>query len=93
MVATNDLRGRMAVVTGASSGIGLCFCHTLAERGCGLVMISNQKEQLDQCAAAIASEFGVEAIPLFCDLTCDDAAEKIIGFIDSRGLDLSLIHI
>ncbi|MDE6393194.1 MAG: SDR family NAD(P)-dependent oxidoreductase [Muribaculaceae bacterium] len=91
MADANDLRGHMAVVTGASSGIGLCFCRTLAARGCGLVMISNQKEQLDQCAAAIASESGVEAIPLFCDLTCDDAAEKIIGFIDSRGLDPDIL--
>lgn len=81
-----DLEGKLAVVTGASSGIGLCFCREMAARGCGLVMISNQAT-LDDCAEGIKSEFGVETYPLFCDLTVFDSAEKIVAFLDSKSLD------
>ena len=35
------LKGRWAVVTGADSGIGLCFSHELARLGCPVVMVSN----------------------------------------------------
>ena len=81
-----NMSGRLAVVTGASSGIGLCFSRELASRGCNLVMISNQKPQLEECAAGISHEFGVETYPFFCDLTAADAVSRIIGFIDSKGL-------
>lgn len=80
------MTGRLAVVTGASSGIGLCFCRELASRGCDLVMISNQQPQLDECAAAIHADFSVETYPLFCDLTADDCVETINKYINDNGL-------
>lgn len=89
--ARKDLKGHMAIVTGASSGIGLCFCRTLASRGCALVMVSNQPEQLDRSARDIAAEFDVDARPLFCDLTEPDACDKIIGFLDMTGLDPDIL--
>ncbi|MDE5807335.1 MAG: SDR family NAD(P)-dependent oxidoreductase [Muribaculaceae bacterium] len=81
-----DLAGKRALVTGASSGIGLCFCRELASRGCSLVMVSNQ-ECLYGCAAQIAEEFGVEAYPLFCDLTAFNSEEKIAAFVEAKGMD------
>lgn len=78
--------GHLALVTGASSGIGLCFCRELARRGCNLVMVSNQ-QCLGQCAADVAAEYGVEAYPFFCDLTADDCAVQILGFLDSQSLE------
>ncbi len=78
--------GHLALVTGASSGIGLCFCRELARRGCNLVMVSNQ-QCLGQCAADVAAEYGVEAYPFFCDLTADDCAGQILGFLDSQSLE------
>ena len=78
--------GHLALVTGASSGIGLCFCRELARRGCNLVMVSNQ-QCLWQSAADVAAEYGVEAYPFFCDLTDDDCAVQILGFLDSLSLE------
>lgn len=85
------LKGRMAVVTGASSGIGLCFCRTLAAQGCDLVMISNQEGILENCAIGISNEFGVSTYPLFCDLTANDATEKIINYLDSSELEPDIL--
>ncbi len=81
----------MAVVTGASSGIGLCFCRTLASMGCNLVMISNQEGILEQCAADMEREYGVKALPFFCDLTAPDATDKITAWLDARGLDPDIL--
>lgn len=41
---------RWAVVTGASSGIGLEFAHQLAERGYSVLMVSNQDNELVEWA-------------------------------------------
>lgn len=78
--------GHLALVTGASSGIGLCFCRELASRGCNLVMVSNQ-QCLGQCAADVAAEYGVSAYPFFCDLTANDCAVQILGFLDNQSLE------
>lgn len=86
-----DLRGRMAVVTGASSGIGLSFCRTLAAMGCGLVMVSNQETELHGCASDIASRYGVVTYPFFCDLTAEDSAERILAFIDAQALSIDYL--
>lgn len=86
-----DLSGHTAIVTGASSGIGLCFCRTLASLGCDLLMVSNQQPQLDECADRTASEFNVRTYPLFCDLTRPDAAHTILAFCDLEGLDPDIL--
>lgn len=91
MARNHDLKGQMAVVTGASSGIGLCFCRTLAARGCDLFMISNQTGLLERCAEEIADTFGVRAIPFFCDLTASDATARIIDRLDNDGLDPDIL--
>ncbi|MDE6339612.1 MAG: SDR family NAD(P)-dependent oxidoreductase [Muribaculaceae bacterium] len=76
------LKGRFAVVTGASSGIGLCFCRVLAENGCALLMVSNQREELVNAAAEIQQQYGVKAIPHYADLTDRDQLIKLIATVD-----------
>lgn len=86
MKRDRDIRGKLAVVTGASSGIGLCFSHELCSRGCNVVMVSNQQEELSRYSRELAEEFGVRTYPLFVDLTSADAAERIAGYLDEQGL-------
>lgn len=87
----NNLKGHTVLVTGASSGIGLCFCREFARRGADLVMVSNQDGILQRTASEVSEEFGVKAVPFFCDLTDPDADKKIISFIDSQGLDQDML--
>lgn len=81
-----DVKGRVAVVTGASSGIGLCFSRRLAELGCNIVMVSNQQEELDRYSEEISREYGVKTYPYFLDLTAAGAAEQLAAHIDSLGI-------
>lgn len=81
----DDPRGKFAVVTGASGGIGLCFCRELASRGCSLLMISNMREELELAAGEIAYRYGVEAYTLCLDLTEVDAAGAVVSRLGSLG--------
>lgn len=85
-----DIRGKVALVTGASSGIGLCFCKELARRGCNLVMVSNQ-DCLDKCAEEVAGEFGVTAWPYFCDLTDESCDRRILDFLDEKMIEVDFL--
>ncbi len=63
-----SLQGRVALVTGASSGIGRQMAVTLARAGAGVLCVARRRERLDALATSIASEGGrAKALP--CDLS------------------------
>lgn len=64
-----DLTGQVAVVTGASTGLGLQMAKAFANQGANLVLIARRGELLAENARAITEEFGVEALPVVCDIT------------------------
>lgn len=64
-----DLTGQVAVVTGASSGLGVQMAKALANQGANIVLLARRKNLLEQNAEAIAREFGVEVLPVVCDIT------------------------
>lgn len=78
---------RLAIVTGASGGIGLCFCRELAGLGADLVMVSNEKDVLAEKAEEIGGEFGVRTYPYHLDLTDPHAHEILAGWLDRKGLE------
>ncbi len=75
-----------ALVTGASSGIGLEFCRQLARKGYALAMLSNRGEELEQAAGIIRNEYGVPVWTLCIDLSLQGAAGKVLDWCDSNGL-------
>jgi len=79
-----ELSGRWAIVTGASSGIGLEFSRQLAAKGCNLLMISNQTEALTSEAASIGNSEGVVTIPMPMDLTAYDATKQVVEKIEAE---------
>src|SRR5438105_9545811 len=63
-----DLSGRVALVTGASSGLGMQFAKTLAAAGCGVVLAGRRVERLKAFRADIESSGG-DAHVVTVDLT------------------------
>lgn len=67
-----DYHGRVAVITGGSSGLGVLCANALAARGCDVVLAARRFEILDKNAQALREQYGVKAIPVRCDVTKED---------------------
>jgi NADP-dependent 3-hydroxy acid dehydrogenase YdfG len=72
------LADRVAVVTGASSGIGAGLAAMLAAEGARVVLAARRGELLEQVAAGIRRAGGV-AIPVVTDLTDDDSLANLLA--------------
>lgn len=64
-----DLKGQVAVVTGASTGLGLQMAKAFASQGANLVLLARRMNLLEENARAITEEYGVEVLPFACDIT------------------------
>ncbi|MBS1911480.1 MAG: SDR family oxidoreductase [Bacteroidetes bacterium] len=75
MVVTNST---VALVTGASSGIGRGLAIALAQRGAGVALIARRHERLNDAAAAV-EETGGRALPIVCDVTDRTSVEEAVA--------------
>lgn len=66
-----DLTGRVALITGASSGLGVEFSRALAYRGADLVLLARRRDKLEAVAEEVR-EFGHKVLPITCDVTDED---------------------
>ena len=81
----------VALVTGASSGMGLVYSRQLAARGYDIVLVSNQSDALVQAAADIADEYGVAAIPHYQDLASEGAALSLYQYCHEEGFEIDVL--
>jgi NAD(P)-dependent dehydrogenase (short-subunit alcohol dehydrogenase family) len=71
------LRGRKALVTGASKGIGRACAEVLAEEGCDIVLVSRTAPDLDKVRAKIAGEHNVAVRYYALDLSDSRNVDKL----------------
>jgi hypothetical protein len=81
MAKIPDLTNKWAIVTGASSGIGLEFVRVLAAHHCNIVAVSNCFEQLTRLADELRNQWHVDSLILDVDLSSNDATEKVLKAI------------
>jgi short-subunit dehydrogenase len=80
---------RVALITGASAGIGAEFALQLAEKGYDLILVARREDRLKQLSEIINSKYGVTAIPLSADLSSMEGIERVISLIKTTShLDL-----
>lgn len=73
------LKGRTALVTGASKGIGKAIAAGLAAEGVNLVLLARGTEELERAAADIRRETGVRVLPVPTDIRDMDAVTAAVG--------------
>lgn len=73
-----DLSGRVALVTGCSGGLGVQMAKALAARGSKLVIIARRLEKLQEVQAEIEKTYGVEVLPIRCDITSTEAVDAMV---------------
>lgn len=81
------LQNRIAVVAGASSGLGLAVATELAKEGCRVAVLSRNQARIEEAAASIreAAAVGEERVlPLVCDVTDEEAIVQAISDTVSR---------
>jgi short-subunit dehydrogenase len=69
--------GPVALVAGASEGMGAAFAHELARQGLNLVIVARRKKNLDSTARELSGQYPVEVWPVCCDLAAPDATGQI----------------
>jgi NAD(P)-dependent dehydrogenase (short-subunit alcohol dehydrogenase family) len=78
-----DLSGRVALVTGASSGLGAQFARTLAKAGAGVVLAARRIERLKTLRAEIESEGG-DAHVVALDVTDPDSIKSAVAHAETE---------
>ena len=92
---TGRVTGRVALVTGASSGLGKRFAQVLAAEGAKVVVAARRKQRLDD----LVNEIGGNAFAVQCDVTNEaqvidmfDAAEQKFGLVDTVVNNAGMTH-
>ncbi len=73
-----DLKGRVAIVTGCSTGLGVQMAKALANQGASIVVVARRQEKIEAVAKELTTEYGVETLPVRCDITNTDMVEDMV---------------
>lgn len=73
------LNGKVAVVTGASKGIGLATATKLASEGANVVICARTDSSLNEAANHILEETGIEVLTVIADVTKEEDCQKVIA--------------
>jgi short-subunit dehydrogenase len=80
--------GPMAMVTGASAGLGLHYAHQLAAKGMDLCLVARRLDRLEELAENLRGKYAIEVLCCAVDLTSPDAISTIQEAVGHREIGL-----
>jgi short-subunit dehydrogenase len=86
-----DLRGKWALVTGASSGFGVEFAKLLAERSANLVLVARRTELMDKLAEELRRTHPVQVVVIGKDLSRAGVGAELKSDLDGRGIAIDVL--
>src|SRR5260370_31814530 len=87
----DNWRGKWALITGASAGIGVAFAKELAFGGTNLVLTARRKDRLENLARSLAANYKISTEVIAADLADPNAPEKIFAFTKEKGIEIALL--
>jgi len=81
----------VALITGASSGIGLELARIHASRGGDLIIVARREEQLHKLAAGLKAQHNTEVLVIAKDLSVANAADELYQDIQARHIDVEIL--
>lgn len=88
---TFSYRGKTALITGASAGIGAAFARELAKRGMSLILVARNEAALNSLAGEMSSPSGSSVHVIVADLSRPEAASEIAKKVSELGLQVDLL--
>ncbi|HNV76389.1 MAG TPA: SDR family oxidoreductase [Gemmatimonadaceae bacterium] len=78
------LKNKVALITGASSGLGLAIANELSQEGASVVMVARRKDELDKHAAAIGGRTYGKLLTIAADVGDAEAASRIVAEVEEK---------
>ena len=91
MAKPPDLKGKWALVTGASAGLGALFARQLAARGMNVVLVARRLERLEALGRELRQEHGIEVVELSVDLSLPGAALRVFEQSEGAGRPIAVL--
>lgn len=85
-----NVKGKWALITGASRGIGYLSALFMAEQGCNLILHGRTKEHCEKVLAEVKAK-GVDAYTVEAELSDLTQVEKMLATIDAIGTPVSIV--
>ena len=83
--------GKTALITGASSGIGLELAKLFAKDGFNLVLVARSDDKLQQLADEFQQNHSIQATVISKDLSADNAAQDVYNQVKEKGLTVDVL--
>ena len=87
----SNLKGRRALITGATGGLGKVMADTLAELGADLVLVDRPGSDLDSLSATLAERWDVKVEPHLCDLELQEQRTELMAWLKNSGQGLNIL--
>jgi NAD(P)-dependent dehydrogenase (short-subunit alcohol dehydrogenase family) len=79
-----DIKGKTAVITGGSMGLGATCAEALAQKGVNLVLAARKKERCEKLCVDLEKEYGIQAQAAGCDVSKPEDCENLVNVAIER---------
>ena len=87
----SDLKGRLALITGATGGLGKVMADTLAELGADLILVDRPGSDFDSLSTNLTERWGVKVEHQLCDLEQQAQRTELKAWLKSSGQGLNIL--